>query len=88
MSITVKNNIKWVGKIDWELRKFHGDEYSTHNGSSYNSYLIKEDKVALIDTVWGPFAKEFVENLAKEIDLNQIERSLPPRLEFSNRENR
>jgi len=73
LSITVKNNIKWVGKIDWELRKFHGDEYSTHNGSSYNSYLIKEDKVALIDTVWGPFAKEFVENLAKEIDLNQID---------------
>ncbi len=73
MGITVKNNIKWVGKIDWELRKFHGDEYSTHNGSSYNSYLIKEDKIALIDTVWGPFAKEFVENLAKEIDLNQID---------------
>ncbi len=73
MSLTVKNNIKWVGKIDWELRKFHGDEYSTHNGSSYNSYLIKEEKVALVDTVWGPFAKEFVENLAKEIDLNQID---------------
>jgi anaerobic nitric oxide reductase flavorubredoxin len=69
----IKNNVSWVGKIDWELRKFHGDEYSTHNGSSYNSYLIKEDKVALIDTVWGPFAKEFVENLAKEIDLNQID---------------
>jgi len=73
MSITVKNNIKWVGKIDWELRKFHGDEYSTHKGSSYNSYLIQEEKVALIETVWGPFAKEFVENLAKEIDLNQID---------------
>lgn len=73
MSFTVKNNIKWVGKIDWELRKFHGDEYSTHKGSSYNSYLIEEEKVALIDTVWAPFAKEFVENLAKEIDLNQID---------------
>lgn len=73
MSFTIKNNIKWVGKIDWELRKFHGDEYSTHNGSSYNSYLVKEEKVALIDTVWKPFAKEFVENLAKEIDLNQID---------------
>ena len=73
MSITVKNNIKWVGKIDWELRKFHGDEYSTHNGSSYNSYLIQEEKVALIDTVWQPFAKEFVENLAKEIDLSKID---------------
>lgn len=73
MGITVKNNIKWVGKIDWEIRKFHGDEYSTHKGTSYNSYLIKEDKVALIETVWSPFAKEFVENLTKEIDLNQID---------------
>ena len=73
MAITVKNNISWVGKIDWELRKFHGDEYSTHRGSSYNSYLIREQKVALIDTVWGPFAGEFVENLAREIDLRQID---------------
>lgn len=73
MSRKVKNNIHWVGKIDWELRKFHGDEYSTHRGSSYNSYLIKEEKVALLDTVWGPFAKEYVENLAKEIDLNRID---------------
>jgi anaerobic nitric oxide reductase flavorubredoxin len=73
MSLNVKNNIYWVGKIDWELRKFHGDEYSTHRGSSYNSYLVKEDKVALIDTVWKPFAKEFVEKLANEIDLNKID---------------
>lgn len=73
MSIRIKNNIHWVGKIDWELRRFHGDEYSTHRGSSYNSYLVKEDKVALIDTVWKPFAKEFVENLANEIDLNKID---------------
>ncbi len=71
--MTVKNNIKWVGKIDWELRKFHGDEYSTHNGSSYNSYLVREEKVALIDTVWKPFAQEFVENLAGEIDLSRID---------------
>ncbi len=73
MTMKVKSNIHWVGKIDWELRKFHGDEYSTHKGSSYNSYLIKEEKVALFDTVWGPFAKEYVENLAKEIDLNKID---------------
>lgn len=73
MAFKIKNNIHWVGKIDWELRKFHGDEYSTHRGSSYNSYLIKEDKVALIDTVWRPFAKEFIDNLAQEIDLNKID---------------
>ncbi|HHY04951.1 MAG TPA: anaerobic nitric oxide reductase flavorubredoxin [Thermoanaerobacterales bacterium] len=63
----------WVGKIDWELRKFHGDEFSTHRGSSYNSYLIRDEKTVLIDTVWEPFAEEFVENLKKEIDLNEID---------------
>lgn len=73
MAFNVKSNIHWVGKIDWELRKFHGDEYSTHRGSSYNSYLIKEEKTALIDTVWSPFAGEFVENLSKEIDLTNID---------------
>lgn len=71
--IQVKNNISWVGKIDWELRKFHGNEYSTHKGSSYNSYLLKEhDKIVLIDTVWQPFAKEFVTNLKNITDLSTI----------------
>lgn len=73
MSFIVKNNITWVGKIDWELRKFHGDEYSTHRGSSYNSYLIQEEKTALIDTVWGPFATAYVDNLKNCIDLSKID---------------
>ena len=73
MNFRIKNNVYWVGKVDWELRKFHGDEYSTHRGSTYNSYLIKEEKIALIDTVWAPFSKEFVANLSKEIDLNKID---------------
>ncbi len=73
MAFTVKNNITWVGKVDWELRKFHGNEYSTHRGSTYNSYLIREDKTALVDTVWAPFAKEFVANLEKIIDLKKID---------------
>lgn len=71
--LPVKNNVSWVGKIDWELRRFHGEEYSTHRGSTYNSYLIREKKVALIDTVWNPFAKEYVENLAKIIPLDKID---------------
>ena len=73
MHILVKNNVSWVGKIDWELQKFHGDEYSTNKGSTYNSYLIKEGKNVLIDTVWKPYAKEFVDNLASEIDLKKID---------------
>jgi flavorubredoxin len=73
MSLKVKNNVYWVGKIDWELRKFHGDEYSTHRGSTYNSYLIREDKTAIVDTVWAPFAEEYVRNLSREIELNNID---------------
>lgn len=73
MKKQVKNNVYWVGKVDWELKKFHGDEYSTHKGSTYNSYLIQEEKTVLVDTVWLPFAKEFVENLSKEIDLKKID---------------
>ena len=73
MSFKIKNNVYWVGKVDWELQKFHGDEYSTNRGSTYNSYLIKEEKIVLIDTVWKPFSKEFVENLSKEVDLNKID---------------
>jgi len=73
MKVKVINNVHWVGKIDWELRKFHGNEYSTHRGSTYNSYLINEEKTALVDTVWAPFAKEYVNNLAGEIDLEKID---------------
>jgi anaerobic nitric oxide reductase flavorubredoxin len=73
MRITVKNNVQWVGKIDWELQRFHGDEYSTHAGSSYNSFFIQEEKNVLIDTVWLPYAKEFVENVKEAIPLEKID---------------
>lgn len=66
-------NVYWVGKVDWELRRFHGDEYSTHRGTSYNSYLVRDDKTVLIDTVWDPFGREFVENLKRTIDLSKID---------------
>ena len=71
--LKITDTVSWVGKIDWELNKFHGDEYSTHKGSSYNSYLIRDEKTVLIDTVWEPFSKEFVANLKKEIDLKEID---------------
>lgn len=65
--------VTWVGKVDWELETFHGDEFSTNRGSSYNSYLVRDEKVVLIDTVWLPFDTEFVNNLKDEIDLKEID---------------
>ncbi|MBN2200261.1 MAG: anaerobic nitric oxide reductase flavorubredoxin [Candidatus Aminicenantes bacterium] len=73
MKRDVKNNISWVGKVDWELRSFHGHELSTHRGSSYNAYLIREEKTVLIDTVWAPFAEEFVRGLEEEVPLPKID---------------
>lgn len=69
----ITDKVTWVGKVDWELKSFHGEELSTHRGSTYNSYLIRDEKVALIDTVWLPFDKEFVKKLKEEIDLQEID---------------
>jgi flavorubredoxin len=73
MKRKVSGSVSWVGKIDWELKRFHGSEYSTHHGSSYNSFVIEEEKTVLIDTVWMPFAKEFVDNLEAEGLLSKLD---------------
>lgn len=69
----IRKDVYWTGKVDWEIRKFHGDEYSTYRGTTYNSYLVMDKKTALIDTVWSPFGVEFVENLDKNLSLKKID---------------
>ncbi len=73
MSKQITGKVTWVGKVDWELKSFHGDELSTWKGSSYNSYLVRDQKTVLIDTVWGPYDREFVARLKKEVDLDKID---------------
>ena len=73
MKKKIAANVDWVGKVDWELQRFHGDEFSTHKGSTYNAYLVQEEKTVLIDTVWAPYAREFVDNLAGEDVLDKID---------------
>ncbi len=73
MGKKLTDKVTWVGKVDWTLTAFHGEEYSTHKGSSYNSYLIRDQKTVLIDTVWQPYDQEFISNLRQEIDLGQID---------------
>lgn len=73
MNVRITEAVDWVGKLDWELRRFHGQEYSTFKGTSYNSYLIRDRKTAVFDTVWGPYGQEYVENLARLIDLESID---------------
>lgn len=73
MEKKINDFVTWVGKTDWELKRFHGDEFTTNRGSSYNAYLIRDEKTVLIDTVWLPYDKEFVSNLKSVIDLNKID---------------
>lgn len=73
MGKKITEKVTWVGKVDWELKKFHGNEYSVQRGSSYNSYLVRGKKTALIDTVWRPYDEEFISQLKQEIDLDQID---------------
>ena len=73
MSIEIAKDIHWVGVVDWDLRHFHGHELSTHRGSSYNSYLICDEKTVLVDTVWAPFTQEFMAQLRQVIDPAKID---------------
>lgn len=73
MGKKISDLVTWVGKTDWQLTTFHGDELSTSHGSSYNSYLIQDEKTVLIDTVWEPYDREFVSRLKQEIDLKKID---------------
>ncbi|WP_300672779.1 anaerobic nitric oxide reductase flavorubredoxin [Desulfoluna sp.] len=73
MHVDLNDHVTWVGVRDWELRKFHGEEYSTHRGSTYNAYLVRDEKTVLIDTVWLPFAKQFIEQLIHTVDLKEID---------------
>jgi flavorubredoxin len=73
MPVELKKGVYWVGVVDWGLRRFHGHELSTHRGSSYNAYLIVDEKIALIDTVWDPFQDEFIEGLREIVDPAKID---------------
>jgi flavorubredoxin len=70
-AVKIKENIYWVGAIDWNLRSFHG--YITQKGSTYNAYLIIDEKITLIDTVKEPFKKEMLERIRSVIDPSKID---------------
>ncbi len=63
MHVRVKDGIYSVGAVDWNLRDFH--DYETLRGSSYNVYLVQDEKTALIDTVKAPFTGELLRNLSE-----------------------
>jgi len=73
MVTELTKGVYWVGVVDWGIRHFHGHELSTHRGTTYNSYLICDEKIALVDTVWGPFADEFTAHIRQIVDPARID---------------
>jgi len=71
--IKVLENIFWVGVVDWNIRHFHGFAYSTHRGTTYNAYLIVDEKTVLIDTVNRLFAEEMIERIREIVDPSKID---------------
>ncbi len=62
--------VYWVGAIDWTIRDFHG--YSTEDGSTYNAYLIVDDKITLVDTVKEGFVGEMMARISEIVDPEKI----------------
>ncbi len=69
--IKIKDKIYWVGALDPEMRIFD-IIFRTDHGTTYNSYLIRDEKTALIDTVKKPFTNEFISNLKSLTDPKNI----------------
>ena len=69
--IEIAKDIYDVGVIDWNIRDFHG--YSTYQGTSYNAFLIVDEKIALIDTVKKEFSDQLLENITKIVDPKKID---------------
>ncbi len=67
----IADKVFWTGVVDDRNVPFH--RLILEKGTSYNAYLIKDEKTALIDTVDMLFGKEFVDNLGKEMDLETLD---------------
>lgn len=69
--IEIKKNIYWVGAVDWNVRDFHG--YQIPKGTTYNAYLLMDQKITLFDAVKKPFKNTLVDNIRKLIDPGKID---------------
>ena len=79
-AIKIRENIYWVGAIDWSIRNFHG--YETGRGSTYNAYLIIDEKITLIDSVKKGFTSEILERISSVIEPSKIDYIVCNHLEY------
>ena len=71
LTAELRPGIDFVGYVDYNVRDFHS--YDTRLGATYNAYLIRDEKVALIDTVKAPFAEQLKRNVASLVELEKVD---------------
>lgn len=67
----IRDNVDWVGFVDWTVRDFHG--YNTSRGTTYNAYLVRDKKTALIDTVKKDYSARLLSNISSLVDPGLID---------------
>ena len=71
MDTKLTGSVFWVGFVDWAVRDFHG--YTTSRGSTYNAYLVRAEKTALIDAVKAPYVATLLENIRAHLPLEKVD---------------
>ncbi len=69
--LEIAKGIYSVGVTDWNIRDFHG--YSTHRGTTYNAFLIVDEKSILIDTVKKEFSGQLLDHISQIVDPKKID---------------
>jgi flavorubredoxin len=69
--LEIADGIYWVGAIDWNIRDFHG--YLTYFGTTYNAFLIVDEKITLIDTVKKEHVDEMLSRIGNVVDPKKID---------------
>jgi len=69
--VKLAEGIYWVGVVDWDVRDFHG--YETRRGTTYNAYLVIDEKTVLVDTVKSPFQSELLANVRELANPEEID---------------
>ncbi len=71
MNVEIASGVYWVGAIDWNIR-FCGS-YNTPRGTTYNAYLIVDEKIALVDTVKYGFEEEMLARIKEVVEPAEID---------------
>ena len=69
--VEIEKNVYWVGALDWNVRDFHG--YTTNQGTTYNAYMVVDEKIALFDTVKEPFRSDLIQKFSQVVGSRQVD---------------